>query len=289
MLSDPKSSKLTTSSIKQYLAGKGYTIAIKADSRATKNYKRAFSIKFADTQPLAQNTLSTIAEKFPALSPYNSTFRLFLSDEAVIEILPLLPGLQKSPIGDIVNTFSQTSSALVPIRRTRAQAIKDNQAALELLASPDFEKRTSTAEERIILESYAGVGSQYTDNQQNNIDALTQFYTPEFVGEKLYKIASEMGFPASGKVLEPSCGVGRLIKHAPDYRNVTAFEISETPYRISKKLYPQAQIHHLYFEQAFLKAPRYNDILRPQVTWLKDYPFDLVIGNPPYGKHKNMY
>jgi hypothetical protein len=282
-------SKLTTGSIKQYLVAKGYNVAIKADTRATKNYQRAFSIKFADNQPVAQSTLSTIAEKFSPLFPYNSTFRLFLSDEAIIEILPLLPDLKKGHVRDLVNTFSHTSTAQIPIRRTRAQAIKDNQLALDLLTNPGFEAKSLTLEERRILESYAGVGSQYTDDQQNNIDALTQFYTPDFVGERLYRIATEMGFPTDGKVLEPSCGVGRLIKHAPIKENVTAFEISDIPYRITKKLYPQAEIHNLYFEQAFLKAPRYNDLVRPGITWLKGYPFDLIIGNPPYGKHKNIY
>jgi type I restriction-modification system DNA methylase subunit len=182
---------------------------------------------------------------------------------------------------------------------------------LEIVNSADFGKKVLNTEERAILESYAGVGGQYKsnddpnpdakaggrsmssdwdDNQTHNVDALTQFYTPDFICKKIYKTAYSLGVPKDGKVLEPSCGNGRFIKHAPDQSKVVGFEISEIPYKISSKLYPQATIHHKYFEQALLKAPRFTDIIRgSSPTWIKQYPFDLVIGNPPYGKHKNKW
>jgi type I restriction-modification system DNA methylase subunit len=190
----------------------------------------------------------------------------------------------------VASAYSDSTS-YIPIRRTRAQAIKENALALEIVNASDFESRILTSDESVILENYAGVGGQYEEgNQANNIDALTQFYTPDFICEKLYNHAYTLGFPKDGKVLEPSCGVGRLIKHAPDESKVTAFEISDIPYKISTKLYPKASIYHKYFEQAFLKEPRYTDVIRgTSPTWIHDYPFDLVIGNPPYGKHKNKW
>lgn len=294
---------------------KGYAVTVKADTRGRKNYQRTFSIHLIGSEIITQEISNAIQKQFALLSEFNTPKRLYLTDAAVLEILPMLPLaselLQREQNGeivntqktDLVNTFepeepkestnrdASFQDAILPVRRSKQQAIADNKKAIEILEAKDFDTKVLTLEERALLENYAGVGGQYEDgNQQHNIDALTQFYTPDFVGERLYKIASQMGFPADGHVLEPSCGVGRLIKHAPDYRNVTAFEISDIPYRMAKKLYPQAEIHNLFFEQAFLKTPRYTDVIRgASPTWLQGYPFDLVIGNPPYGKHKNKY
>jgi hypothetical protein len=314
-------SHLTTQGIKKYLADKGYKAKVENMTRSNKNSVVTFSIKLPDYQYVSQEILHRIRSKSESNFRSSTTTRLLLNQENCVEILPLLPNLKTPEVeahsleknvlvntqnSHIVNTsgegnqaYNSTMSVAVhsdrtyhrAIRRTRTQAIKENARALEIVNSSDFESRILTLEERLILENYAGVGGQYEDgNQEHNIDALTQFYTPHFICEKLYKHAYALGFPKNGKVLEPSCGVGRLIKHAPDESKVTAFEISEIPYKISAKLYPKANIHHKYFEQAFLKEPRFTDVIRgTSPTWIQDYPFDLVIGNPPYGKHKNKW
>jgi hypothetical protein len=323
-------SHLTTQGIKKYLSDKGYRAKVENMTRSNKDSVVTFSIKLPDSQAVSQEILHRIRSKSESNFRSSTTTRLLLNQENCVEILPLLPNLKTSEgvlkqataqvahsleknvlvntqNGNKVNTFGEGAQAYNSpksvarthsdgtshgaIRRTRTQAIKENALALEIVNSSDFESRILASEERVILENYAGVGGQYQEgNQSNNIDALTQFYTPNFISEKLYKRAYELGFPKDGKVLEPSCGVGRLIKHAPDQSKVTAFEISEIPYKISTKLYPKASIHHKYFEQAFLKEPRFTDVIRgTSPTWIQDYPFDLVIGNPPYGKHKNRW
>lgn len=314
-------SHLTTQGIKKYLADKGYRAKVENMTRSNKDSVVTFSIKLSDNQAVSEGIVQRIRSKSESNFRSSTTTRLLLNQQNCVDILPLLPNLKTQEVeahpleknvlvntqnsnrvntsGEGAQAYNSTMSVAThsdstshrPIRRTRTQAIKENALALEIVNSLDFESRILTLEERLILENYAGVGGQYEEgNQEHNIDALTQFYTPHFICEKLYERAYELGFPKDGKVLEPSCGVGRLIKHAPDECKVTAFEISEIPYKISAKLYPKANIHHKYFEQAFLKEPRFTDVIRgTSPTWVQDYPFDLVIGNPPYGKHKNKW
>ena len=110
-------------------------------------------------------------------------------------------------------------------------------------------------------------------------------------------------------------GTGQLIKPAPDYTKVYGFEINPVTNRISHLLYPGINLYPNitnlydllqqgllydfrvainsqdkgYFETAFLQPDRFNKIYQDGLTWLKGYPFDLVIGNPPYGIYKNIY
>ena len=46
-------------------------------------------------------------------------------------------------------------------------------------------------------------------------------------------------------------------------------------------------IYPNYFETAFLEPPRFST--KAKKTWLSNAPYDLAIGNPPYGKHVNRY
>lgn len=177
-------------------------------------------------------------------------------------------------------------------RRTKLGLTKANELAVALLEELRNSNRLPTTEERLILEAYGGVGGMYqegTDEEalENNEAALTQFYTPDYVCELIFELAYAAGFPKDGTILEPACGNGRFIKHAPDKSKVTAFEISDVPFDIATTLFPESEIHKMYFEQAFLQAPAYRTMIKPKdgVTWLKNFPFDLVVGNPPYGKN----
>ncbi|HEY4785933.1 MAG TPA: hypothetical protein VIH57_07780, partial [Bacteroidales bacterium] len=68
------------------------------------------------------------------------------------------------------------------------------------------------------------------------------------------------------------------------------FEINPVSARIEEITYSGATIHRGYFETAFMQPERFTRRLSSnQITWLKEYPFSLVIGNPPYGKYINKY
>ena len=189
-------------------------------------------------------------------------------------------------------TVAQEAEAAEAERiRSKKRVEIENKIVIPLLERIERENRPPDESEREILSNYGGVGGSYIENattpaeMKHNQDALTQFFTPRYLCGLMYDLAAACGFPADGRVLEPSCGSGRLIGAAPATASVTAFEVSELPYRISKMLYPKAQIHNKYFEQAFLDSRERNMLPDKNPTWLPAYPFDLVIGNPPYGKH----
>lgn len=119
---------------------------------------------------------------------------------------------------------------------------------------------------------------------------LYSFFTPVWLCEVMYKLAVRHGFnPTTGKVLEPSAGTGNFLTVLPNPKNVTAFELDPLNFEIAKKRVPGVSIYNQYFETSFLQEPRYTTLLKNNATWLKDAPFDLVIGNPPYGKYANLY
>lgn len=136
------------------------------------------------------------------------------------------------------------------------------------------------------LRSYKGKGGQKNTTDRGILD---EFYTPEYVCEFMYQLAVKYGYKC-GKVLEPSIAIGNCIRpiyERNDYTHIDAFEINETSREICKKLYPNVTIYPNYFETAFLEPPRFST--KAKKTWLPNAPYDLAIGNPPYGKHVNRY
>jgi tRNA1(Val) A37 N6-methylase TrmN6 len=93
----------------------------------------------------------------------------------------------------------------------------------------------------------------------------------------MWGLAYKYGFN-SGKILEPSVGVGNFIDYAStEYDQVTAYEISKYSARICKIVHPKTTVIEKSFAEHFYNGNVYNP------KFEKD--FDLVIGNPPYGKN----
>ena len=131
--------------------------------------------------------------------------------------------------------------------------------------------------------------ANYEPNDGQNV--LYSFFTPVWLCKVMYDLAIRHGFnEKKGKILEPATGTGNFLEVIKYPENVTAFELDQLNSEIALKRVPRVVMINDYFETAFLKPPRFTNKLPPkQITWLKDYPFDLVIGNPPYGKYKNLY
>ncbi len=151
-----------------------------------------------------------------------------------------------------------------------------------------------TQKEIDLLQLYEGMGGKIKKGAKSTgkggDNPLYEFYTPRYLASLMYDIALHHGYKEGEKVLEPSCATGRLVERVKDPSKITAFEITEATYRIAKLIYPKADIHNQYFETAFMQPPKFRARLTgKQITWLKAYPFDLVIGNPPYGKYRGMY
>ena len=157
--------------------------------------------------------------------------------------------------------------------------IKDKDSRKESYSQADIE----------FIQKFEGSGGQGSKGATGE-GVLHEFFSPSYICELMWKLAFHYGFDTSGTVLEPSIATGRLIEPAPDKTKCVGFEINPTSARIAEISYPGATIHRGYFETAFMQPERFTRRLPTnQLTWLKEYPFSLVIGNPPYGKYHNKY
>ena len=156
--------------------------------------------------------------------------------------------------------------------------IRKKDAASEHFSESDIE----------FINKYEGAGGQGKEGAKGE-GLLYEFYTPDFICELMWDLARAYGY-TNGNVLEPSCATGRLFKPATDKSKCVGFEINPISRRIAQLNNPDAIIHQGYFETAFLQPPRFfSKLPKGQLTWLPQYPFSLIVGNPPYGIHKNLY
>ena len=134
--------------------------------------------------------------------------------------------------------------------------------------------------------TYTGKGGEKGSSDRG---VLYEYFTPDYVCEFMYQLAVKYGYTC-GKVLEPSCGSGNCIKpiyERKDYTHIDAFETNAEAAKACKERFPHVNIYNNYFETAFLEQPRFSTPAKK--TWLPNAPYDLVIGNPPYGKATNRY
>ncbi len=299
---DLKRVKNPSIAIRNFLKSEGYEVSVVKSTTSISGYGYIFTVKTSDNQAFPIENFSSILQVYSRPNAQHTPHIIAMNADGWQEVFKVLaadkkqpPKTKKSPASTPSATtsvknpdFSTENIHQNPIRRTPKQIIQARADALALLDRADFETMVLTEAERAVLEDFPGVGSDYDESKgfDHNEAALTQFYTPPFAADAIYAIAASLGVPANGRVLEPSCGVGRLLKPAANAANCVAFEVDKTAFRIAKKLYPAATIYNQYFETAFLAAPRYNTVAK-NGSWLGE--FDFVVGNPPYGKHKNEY
>lgn len=132
------------------------------------------------------------------------------------------------------------------------------------------------------LQQYTGAGGLAKQGAKGR-GLLYEYYTPYPLVEAMWSLAYKYGF-TSGKILEPSCGVGRFLKYVdPTANTVDAFEYSKdnnTSFLIARACYPWVNLTNDYFESIFYKD---NKRVAPEPS------YDLVIGNPPYGTFTGFY
>lgn len=155
-----------------------------------------------------------------------------------------------------------------------------NKAIEELLEN--FTDEELSVEEKNFLTYYSGYGGLEKFGATGK-GLLYEYFTPSIISKKMWALAYKHGF-GEGYVLEPSCGIGEFIKYAPEQTMVDAYEINKVSARISKILYPQANIKTDAFETIFIKK---NSSIKDKTDSLKKY--SLVIGNPPYGTMSGLY
>jgi N12 class adenine-specific DNA methylase/SAM-dependent methyltransferase len=95
----------------------------------------------------------------------------------------------------------------------------------------------------------------------------TSFFTAPFLSQAIWRLATRLGF-CGGAVLEPGCGTGQVLAHAPADLDIQVTGIEQEPLTasIASLLHPQAHI---------INAPL-------QEVALAEDAFDLVVGNVPF-------
>ena len=98
--------------------------------------------------------------------------------------------------------------------------------------------------------------------------SMGQVFTPEALVDFMIKMSTLTPKDKAKKILEPSAGNGRFVKHleGKGYTNITAFEIDE---EVTNDCETQFQFEDFLFAEI-------------------DQKFKLSIGNPPYIRRKNM-
>ncbi|CEN39185.1 putative modification methylase HindII [Capnocytophaga cynodegmi] len=100
--------------------------------------------------------------------------------------------------------------------------------------------------------------------KQSTKNKFGQYFTPEVVANFMIDLAN---IPKESKILEPSCGEGVFLNLLKEkgYHNLSAFEIDK---ELSKDF----------------DFVRYESFISAKI----DEKFDLIIGNPPYIRWKNL-
>lgn len=174
------------------------------------------------------------------------------------------------------------------------ERFENNVNAIRTLKQIESENRLATKEEQDILSKYVGWGGlanycfdkDRADEKNYNLikELLTKeeytaakesvtsaYYTPNYVIKEIYNKISDFGFKG-GKILEPSCGIGKFFGNMPkeikDNSKITGIELDNISARIAKLLYPSVNIKNQGFE---------DEKVNP------DTNYNLIIGNIPFG------
>ncbi len=177
--------------------------------------------------------------------------------------------------------------------KAKARAIL---AAIRTLQAIEQGQRPATPEERAVLARFPGFGpvalgifpdpvtSQYKDTTWQTLGdqlqallppedyasakrtTFTAFYTAPVVMQAMYAALARLGVPSDATVLEPGCGIGNFLAHAPARMRFIGIELDRLSGRIAQVLYPGHDIRIEHFRDTRLPEDR----------------IDAVIGNVPF-------
>ena len=166
-------------------------------------------------------------------------------------------------------------------------------AAIRALKSVEREQRPATDDEMQALRRFGGFGAvalsifpdpvtgRFKDGWQaigEEMKSLlspeeygsakrttfSQFFTSPVVMRSMHDALGRLGVQQGAVVLEPGCGVGNFMSHAPAGQRFIGVELDGISGRISRALHPQADI----------RIENFRDTKLPQL--------DAVIGNVPF-------
>ena len=132
------------------------------------------------------------------------------------------------------------------------------------------------------LKKYAGAGGLEKQGAEGK-GLLSEYYTPQNIVNKMWDLTAQYVNTDGAKVLEPSVGIGRFLETAPKNTNFDVIEMNPVSAKITKILYPDANVTTGEFQERFINKE--NNTPVKNVT----PEYDIVIGNPPYGQYAGRY
>lgn len=161
-----------------------------------------------------------------------------------------------------------------------------NKAIEKYINDGEYKKYRSAAEipaaVKEWLKKYAGAGGLEKQGAEGK-GLLSEYYTPNNIVKKMWDITSQYVNTDGAKVLEPSVGIGRFLEHAPKNTSFDVVEMNPVSARITKLLYPDADVTTGEFQEKFIDKTKNM----PVKNVIPEY--DIVIGNPPYGTYSGKY
>jgi len=173
--------------------------------------------------------------------------------------------------------------------------IEQNLKVLELLSNNN--PAISAEQTRTILNTYSGWGglrdavftpsvyrrlkSYLTDDEISSVKKTVNsaYYTPDLLVKFIWAALVRMGFKglridgSRSNILEPAAGTGIFFNHMPQIiaktANIDAIELDNSSCKLFSKLHSNINIINTGFENFCCNDNRY----------------DLIIGNPPYGRN----
>lgn len=144
----------------------------------------------------------------------------------------------------------------------------------EFIKDKEKSAQPFTKEDLAFINEFIGYGGMAKFGATGK-GLLSEYFTPYLPIEKMVGLAIKYGYKMGDPVLEPSCGVGRILHYFSPRTKVDAFEINEVSYKIAKLNFPTFNIQNKYFNELFIDRLGKEKSFRPK--------YKLVIGNPPYG------
>lgn len=160
--------------------------------------------------------------------------------------------------------------------KTAKQAYELNKQIEQFVIDKKNDQSSYGIEDLAYVNQYVGYGGMWKqDTALEKNRGLYEYYTPTPVIEKMMGLAVKHGYK-NGRVLEPSCGIGRFLHYFAPNAEVTGIEIDEISALICKANFPTFDIRHQSFNTLFVDRRGNAQSYSPE--------YDLVIGNPPYGE-----
>jgi SAM-dependent methyltransferase len=184
--------------------------------------------------------------------------------------------------------------------KARARA---NIRAIRLLDELDRWQRHATRAEQEVLAAFSGWGAvpeiferdrpdwerehaelrQLLDRPrraQARAATSTAYYTPPDIAAAMWAALTRAGF-RDGRVLEPGCGSGNFIAHAPAEARMVGVEMDPTTARVAAALYPSAQIRIEGFEETLAESHSF-------AAAIGGVPFDTIRLHDPIHNSTNL-